>query len=63
MTLKLNEKPNGAVLVVGAGIAGLNAAEALADSGYHVYLLEQGRDIGGQTARLDRLFPANDCAV
>ena len=63
MTTELNGKPIGAVLVVGAGIAGLNAAEALADSGYHVYLLEQSLKIGGQTARLDKLFPANDCAA
>jgi len=53
----------GSVMVVGAGIAGMQAALDLADSGYYVYLVEKGPSIGGVMAQLDKTFPTNDCAM
>ncbi len=53
----------GAVLVVGAGVGGMQAALDLADSGYKVYLVERGPSIGGVMAQLDKTFPTNDCAM
>jgi len=53
----------GSVLVVGGGIAGMQAAIDLADSGYYVYLLEKSPSIGGVMAQLDKTFPTNDCAM
>ena len=57
------EKTVGSVMVVGGGIAGMQAALDLADSGYLVYLLEKSPAIGGAMARLDKTFPTNDCAM
>ena len=56
-------KPIGAALVVGAGIAGVQAALDLAESGIKVYLLERSPAIGGKMAQLDKTFPTNDCAM
>ncbi len=53
----------GSVLVVGGGIAGIQASLDLADSGYKVYLVESGTAIGGRMAQLDKTFPTNDCAM
>jgi heterodisulfide reductase subunit A len=53
----------GSVMVVGGGIAGMQAALDLADSGYYVYLVEKGSSIGGVMAQLDKTFPTNDCAM
>jgi heterodisulfide reductase subunit A-like polyferredoxin len=53
----------GSVLVVGAGIGGMQSALDLANSGFYVYLLEKGASIGGAMARLDKTFPTNDCAM
>ena len=53
----------GSVLVVGGGIAGMQAALDLADSGYYVYLLEKSPSIGGVMAQLDKTFPTNDGAM
>jgi heterodisulfide reductase subunit A len=53
----------GAVLVVGGGIAGMQAALDLADSGYYVYMLEKSPAIGGTMAQLDKTFPTNDCSM
>jgi heterodisulfide reductase subunit A-like polyferredoxin len=53
----------GAALVVGGGIAGVQAALDLANSGIKVYLLEQSPAIGGKMAQLDKTFPTNDCAM
>ncbi len=52
----------GAVMVVGGGIAGINSALDLAESGYFVYLIEKTAGIGGTMAQLDKTFPTNDCA-
>ncbi|OPX36293.1 MAG: heterodisulfide reductase [Desulfobacteraceae bacterium 4484_190.2] len=57
------DEPRGSVLVVGGGIAGMQSALDLADSGYYVYLLEKSPSIGGVTAQLDKTFPTNDCAM
>jgi len=53
----------GAVLVIGGGIGGIQAALDLAESGYYVYLVEQSPAIGGVMAQLDKTFPTNDCSM
>lgn len=53
----------GSVLVVGGGIAGIQAALDLADSGYYVYMTETQSAIGGVMAQLDKTFPTNDCSM
>jgi len=53
----------GSVMVVGGGIAGMQSALDLANSGYYVYLLEQSSAIGGLMSQLDKTFPTNDCAM
>jgi heterodisulfide reductase subunit A-like polyferredoxin len=70
MTEATNGKPTnatgaaiGAALVVGGGIAGVQAALDLADSGVKVYLVEREPAIGGKMAQLDKTFPTNDCAM
>jgi heterodisulfide reductase subunit A len=50
-------------LVVGAGIAGIQAALDIADSGYKVYLVEREPTIGGRMAQLDKTFPTLDCST
>jgi heterodisulfide reductase subunit A len=51
------------VLVVGGGIAGINAALDLAEMGFKVYLLEKTESIGGHMAALDKTFPTLDCSI
>ncbi len=53
----------GSVMVVGAGIAGIQASLDLADSGYYVYLVDKNTAIGGTMAQLDKTFPTNDCST
>ena len=53
----------GSVIVIGGGIAGMQASLDLADSGYKVYLLEKNPAIGGVMAQLDKTFPTNDCSM
>ena len=53
----------GSVMVVGGGIAGMQAALDLANSGYFVYLVEKKPAIGGVVAQLDKTFPTNECAM
>ncbi|MGW8317677.1 MAG: FAD-dependent oxidoreductase [Candidatus Promineifilaceae bacterium] len=55
--------PTGAVMVVGGGIAGIQASLDLADQGFKVFLVEQKSAIGGHMAQLDKTFPTNDCAM
>lgn len=53
----------GSVMVVGGGIAGIQTALDLADSGYYVYMVEKGPSIGGVMSMLDKTYPTNDCAM
>ncbi len=57
------ELPTGAVLVYGAGIAGIQASLDLAESGFKVYLVERSAAIGGRMSQLDKTFPTGDCAM
>jgi heterodisulfide reductase subunit A len=57
------EKVTPAALIVGAGIAGIQAALTVADGGYKVYLVEREPTIGGHMAQLDKTFPTLDCST
>lgn len=50
-------------LVIGGGVAGIQAALDLADTGYNVYLVEKEPSIGGMMARIDKTFPTMDCSI
>ncbi|MEM3616357.1 MAG: CoB-CoM heterodisulfide reductase HdrA2 [Candidatus Bathyarchaeia archaeon] len=50
-------------LVIGGGVAGIQAALDLADTGYKVYLVEREPSIGGMMARIDKTFPTMDCSI
>jgi heterodisulfide reductase subunit A-like polyferredoxin len=65
MTQKVtpSSDPVGSVMVLGGGIAGMQSAIDLANSGYYVYLVEKSYAIGGMMARLDKTFPTNDCTM
>jgi heterodisulfide reductase subunit A2 len=52
-----------AALVIGGGIAGIQAALDLADAGHQVYLVEKQASIGGKMAQLDKTFPTMDCSI
>jgi heterodisulfide reductase subunit A len=52
-----------ALLIVGGGIAGIQAALTAADAGYQVYLVEREPSIGGIMAQLDKTFPTLDCST
>lgn len=53
----------GSVMVIGAGIAGMQASLDLAASGYFVYLVDRSSTVGGMMAQLDKTFPTNECAM
>ena len=55
--------PTGSVMVIGGGIAGMQASLDLAGSGYLVHLVEKDPAIGGIMSALDKTFPTNDCAM
>ena len=55
--------PKKKALVVGGGIAGIQAALDLADSGIKVVLVEKSASLGGRMAQLDKTFPTMDCAI
>jgi heterodisulfide reductase subunit A len=57
------KNPVGTVMVVGGGIAGIQASMDLADNGFYVYLVEKSSAIGGLMAALDKTFPTNDCSI
>jgi len=61
--IQSSKDPIGAVLVVGAGIGGIQTSLDLAESGFKVYLLEKNLSIGGTMAQLDKTFPTNDCSM
>jgi len=56
-------EPTGAALVIGGGIAGMQASLDLANTGFKVFMVEKNSAIGGNMARLDKTFPSNDCAM
>ncbi|MBW1667970.1 MAG: CoB--CoM heterodisulfide reductase iron-sulfur subunit A family protein [Deltaproteobacteria bacterium] len=51
------------ILIIGAGVAGINCALNAAKYGTHVYLVDDTPSIGGMMARLDKTFPTNDCSI
>jgi len=53
----------GSVMVIGGGIAGMQASLDLAESGFYVYLVERSPSIGGIMSQLDKTFPTDDCAM
>jgi len=53
----------GSVMVVGGGIAGMQATLDMANSGFYVHMLEKSPGIGGVMAQLDKTFPTNDCSM
>jgi len=53
----------GAVMVVGGGVAGMQAALDVANAGFYVYLVEKSPAIGGVMAQLDKTFPTNDWSM
>ncbi len=57
------EKVTQAALVVGGGIAGIQAALTIAEGGYKVYMVERQPSIGGHMAQLDKTFPTLDCST
>lgn len=62
--LEITRKPvNKATLIVGGGIAGIQAALEIANAGYHVYLVEKEPTIGGRMGQFDKTFPTLDCAA
>lgn len=63
MTSILGNEKIGAVLVCGAGVAGIQASLDLAGSGFKVYLLDSQPAIGGRMVQLDEAFPTGDCAL
>lgn len=63
MTNEKEMQKIGSVIVIGAGIAGMQASLDLADTGYYVHLVDQSPTIGGLMAQLDKTFPTNDCTM
>jgi heterodisulfide reductase subunit A len=58
-----NEKKAKGALVIGGGIAGIQAALDLAGAQFQVYVVEKQPSIGGTMAKLDKTFPSMDCAI
>jgi heterodisulfide reductase subunit A len=63
MPIEKETQKIGSVLVVGAGVAGMQASLDLANSGYYVHLIDKSPTIGGIMSQLDKTFPTNDCAM
>jgi heterodisulfide reductase subunit A len=62
--LEITKQPvNKNTLIVGGGIAGIQAALEIANAGYHVYLVEREPTIGGRMGQFDKTFPTLDCAA
>lgn len=60
---KAMKQRKGAVMVLGGGIAGIQAALDLTELGYYVYIVEKSPAVGGVMAQLDKTFPTNDCSI
>ena len=50
-------------LIIGGGVAGIQAALDLAEMGVDVHMVERSPSIGGKMAQLDKTFPTNDCSI
>jgi heterodisulfide reductase subunit A len=62
--MEITRQPvNKATMIVGGGIAGIQAALEIANAGYHVYLIEKEPTIGGRMGQFDKTFPTLDCAA
>jgi heterodisulfide reductase subunit A len=62
--LQITKSPvNKNTLIVGGGIAGIQAALEIANAGFHVYLVEREPSIGGRMGQFDKTFPTLDCAA
>jgi len=59
----MSDEKIGAVMVVGGGISGMQAALDAAESGFYVYLVEKSTSIGGIMSQLDKTFPTDDCTT
>jgi heterodisulfide reductase subunit A-like polyferredoxin len=59
----MTQRVLGSILIVGGGIAGMQAALDAANSGYYAYLVEREPSIGGTMSQLDKTFPTNECAM
>jgi heterodisulfide reductase subunit A len=60
--LTQNNKKIGSVTIVGSGIAGIQTALDIANSGFKVHVVEEKPNVGGVMAQLDKTFPTNDCS-
>jgi heterodisulfide reductase subunit A len=64
VSLEARQEPvKQSAMVVGGGIAGIQAALNIAEAGYKVYLVEKEPTIGGKMAQLDKTFPTLDCSI
>ena len=63
VSMNMENKNFGDVVVVGGGVSGIQASLDLATAGFKVYLVEKGPSIGGHMAQLDKTFPTNDCSM
>jgi heterodisulfide reductase subunit A2 len=62
--MQITKQPvNKATMIVGGGIAGIQAALEIANAGHHVYLVEKEPTIGGRMGQFDKTFPTLDCAA
>ncbi len=63
VSMDMDNKNFGDVMVVGGGVSGIQASLDLATAGFKVYMVEKGPSIGGHMAQLDKTFPTNDCSM
>jgi len=63
ISMDMDKKNFGDVMVVGGGVSGIQASLDLATAGFKVYMVEKGPSIGGHMAQLDKTFPTNDCSM
>jgi heterodisulfide reductase subunit A2 len=62
-SMKTGDEKIGTIMVVGAGVSGIQAALDAAKAGFKVCLVDKGPAIGGKMAQLDKTFPTNDCSM
>ena len=63
MQIEAESRVEDAALVIGGGIAGINAALEMADAGHRVYLVEKESYIGGRMSQLGKIYPSMDCST